>query len=258
MVKGFGMPQTIIAANWKMNHGLTETACFLADFRKAVPDLPSAVLPVICPAFPSLALASTLLNGSGVPLGAQNMSEKDSGAFTGEVSASMLLSVGCEYVILGHSERRHIYGETDPLISKKVRQALKCGLIPILCVGETLEQRQAADTMRVLDTQLTGCLEGVELAEANRLVVAYEPVWAIGTGINATPEQASEAHVHIRQKLVERFGSLGAEITIQYGGSVKPDNASAILRAPEVNGALVGGASLNVDSFCSIIRSVTR
>ncbi len=211
---------------------------------------------VLCPPFTALITVSQALEGSGFLLGAQNMHEEEEGAYTGEISAVMLLSLGVSHVILGHSERRYYFSESDPQIREKVASALRAGLRPILCVGESLSERESGNMESVLAGQLEGCLEGIEISGADDLVVAYEPVWAIGTGQTATPEQAQEVHAFIRAKLTQFFGvDLAGMIRIQYGGSVKPDNAANLMEQPDIDGALVGGASLDAESFAAIVRS---
>jgi triosephosphate isomerase len=196
------------------------------------------------------------LKGSPIALGAQNMYHEKNGAFTGELSAAMLLDVGCKYAILGHSERRHILGETNQDVCRKVHAALAGGLSPIVCVGETLQEREAGKTSDIVREQFFGSLAGLKSDQALRLVIAYEPVWAIGTGVNATPQQAEEVHADLRKALELRFGSeAAARVRIQYGGSVKPDNAAELLGQPNIDGALVGGASLKADLFLPIIAA---
>ncbi len=196
------------------------------------------------------------MRGSAVELGGQNCYPEKEGAFTGEVSPVMLADVGCKWVILGHSERRHKLGETDAFINRKVHAALAAGMHVILCLGETLDERKGDRTEMVLDTQLTGSLAGIDGAGLKRMVLAYEPVWAIGTGHNATPEQAQQAHAYIRHQISERFGEETArELPIQYGGSMKPDNAVSLLHQPDVDGGLIGGASLKAEQFLAIVRA---
>ena len=211
----------------------------------------------VCPPFPYLALVGEILKGSRVALGAQNLFPEKEGAFTGEVSPTMLLDLGCKYVILGHSERRHKLGESDAFINQKVRVALAAGLDVIFCVGETLDQREADQTEAVLDRQLTQGLAGLSADTLTRLSIAYEPVWAIGNlGHHATPQQAQEAHAVIRRRFGQMFGEKSAQaLAIQYGGSVKPENAAALLGRPGVDGVLIGGASLNADQFLAIVRA---
>ena len=209
----------------------------------------------VCPPFPYLGRVAEVLSGSQIALGAQNLYPEKEGAFTGEVSPTMLRDVGCQYVIVGHSERRHKLGESDAFINRKVKAGLAAGLRVILCVGETLEERDANQTDAVFHRHVTEGLTGLTEEVLPRLVIAYEPVWAIGTGRNATPEQAQAAHAFIRRRFGEMFGEKAAEtLPIQYGGSVKPENAATLLRQPDVDGALVGGASLDPSSFARIVK----
>lgn len=227
----------------KLAHALTE----------AVPSH-SAVHVAVCPPAISLDAVFGALRGSNIRLGAQNMHAADKGAYTGEVSAAMLRSVGCHYVILGHSERRQYFGETDAGVNAKTKQALDKGLVPIVCVGETLDEREAGREQEVVRTQVVGALNGVDVSSADTLVIAYEPVWAIGTGVVATPEQAQAMHAFIRGLLQAQYGdTLGKVIHILYGGSMKPDNAEALCSQPDVDGGLIGGASLKAESFAQII-----
>jgi triosephosphate isomerase len=244
-----------VAGNWKMYTDAATAKQLAAGVVQGV-GKDDRVTVAVCPPFPYLALVGEVLRGGPVALGAQNAYTEKEGAFTGEVSPWMLADVGCRYVILGHSERRHKLGETDELISRKVHAALAAGLRVILCVGEALEERQADRTEAVLAAQLSGSLAGVEAAALANVVLAYEPVWAIGTGVNATPQQAQEAHAFLRGRAAERFGAAAArDLLIQYGGSVKPDNAASLLHQPDVDGALVGGASLKADQFLAIVRA---
>ncbi|MCK4771772.1 MAG: triose-phosphate isomerase [Candidatus Latescibacteria bacterium] len=250
------MRRYIVAGNWKMHKTAEEAVNLALALIPLVSDVRSVEV-VLCPPFTALPSVGEVLNGSGLFLGAQNMHHEPQGAYTGEISASMLLPLGVSHVILGHSERRHYFIESDPQIREKVGAALQAGLTPILCVGETLAEREAGETESVVSGQLEGCLEGIELAQAEDLVVAYEPVWAIGTGKTATLEQAQEVHALIRAKLTQFFGvDLAGKIRIQYGGSVKPENAAELMAQPDIDGALVGGASLDADSFAAIVRSV--
>jgi len=246
--------KSYVAGNWKMN----TTAQDAVRLARAVAEGAGALEMdlAVCPPFVYLGAVAAALRGSRVALGGQNMYFEPKGAFTGEVSAAMLKDVGCRCVILGHSERRHILGERDDLIRAKVQAAVAAGLDPILCVGETLEERDANRTLAVVERQVREGLSGTTADAARRVTIAYEPVWAIGTGRNATPEQAQEAHAAVRKLLAALFGKDVAEsIRIQYGGSVKPENARAILSQPDVDGALVGGASLKADSFLDIARA---
>ena len=249
------MRSTIIAGNWKMYKDLGETRSFLEALTAAMPALPEYLKVVVCPPYTSLAAAGELLGGSSVGLGAQDMSEHDEGAFTGEVSWKMLRSVGCEYVILGHSERRQYHRESDELVNRKAIKALEHGLRPILCVGETLQEREGGTTTDVVTRQVRGVLKGLTAQKMAGVIVAYEPVWAIGTGRNATPEQAQEVHALIRSLVEELFGpDTARQLTIQYGGSVKPDNAAGLLSQKDIDGALIGGACLKTESFLKIIE----
>ena len=249
------MRRPFVAGNWKMNTDRAAGVELAKGIAAALAD-DSSVEVLVAPPFPNLSAIGEAIDGSNVILGAQNAHFESSGAFTGEVAPEMLLDIGCRYVILGHSERRQIFGETDELINKKVAAAISRGLDVILCLGETLEERDANRTEDVLKTQLAGCLAGRSADELKNLVIAYEPVWAIGTGRNATPAQAQAAHAFIRNWLSEQFGGeIGEGTRIQYGGSVKPDNAAELLSQTDVDGALVGGASLKIDSFVAIIRA---
>ena len=219
----------------------------------------STVDVVVCPPATDLVPVKEILGVTNVLLGGQNIHWEDEGAFTGEISAAMLLDAGCDFVIIGHSERRHVFGETDGGINQKVKKALETGLKPIFCIGEKLDQREAGLTEKIIEGQIRAGLANIRFTSANDLVVAYEPVWAIGTGVTATPQQAQEVHAFIRNLLCELFShELGGNIRIQYGGSVKPGNADELLSQPDIDGALVGGASLDADSFTAIIKSAEK
>ncbi len=250
------MRKKIIAANWKMNMTVSETEGFLASFRLEIEEV-SGVEVVIAPPFTALAKLSELLGGSQqIRLGAQNFYFEKSGAYTGEVSAAMLRELFVKFVIIGHSERRQIFGETDALINKKVVAALATELKPILCVGETLAEREAGQEKSVLETQLKGGLAGLKPDEILEIVIAYEPVWAIGTGRTATALQAQECHAHVREVVAELSDPVTADkVRIQYGGSVKPSNALELLTQPDIDGALVGGASLEPRGFADIVKA---
>lgn len=249
----------IFAANWKMNKGPSETEDFAKAFLSKVQHQTFPCDIVIAPPFVSLAMASKLFgNVSAVALAAQNCSQFDSGAYTGEVSAMMLKEFFVHYVILGHSERRAIYGETDEFINAKVRKARELNFKPIFCIGETLEERKAKKLEEVLRRQVTVGLDGLSEKDVVDTVIAYEPVWAIGTGVTATAEQAQEAHAFVRSLVGEKFGAdAAAKVRIQYGGSVKPANAKELMDCPDIDGALIGGASLEVQSFLDIITNGT-
>jgi triosephosphate isomerase len=251
------MRPKFIAGNWKM-HTTAATARQLASAVVRGLGAEGRVQVAVCPPLPYLALVGDVLRGSPVALGAQNLYPEKEGAFTGEVSPAMLVDVGGTYVILGHSERRRKpeLAESDAFINRKIRAALAAGLHAILCLGETLEERQAGQTETVLQAQLGESLAGLDSSQMARVVLTYEPVWAIGTGHSATPDQAQEVHAFLRQRMRETFGSeTAAALLIQDGGSIKPDNAAALLRQPDVDGALVGGASLNADHFPAIVRA---
>lgn len=246
----------IIAANWKMNQTPSETEAFLQKFVGFF-DGKTAIDIVIAPPFVSLPKAAEFLGQSeAVDLSAQNMSPEPSGAFTGEVSAAMLNELGCGYVILGHSERRTLFGEDDAFINRKVRAACEAGIKSILCIGETLEERDGGKIEEVLKTQLEGSLADVSAEQMADIVIAYEPVWAIGTGRTATPEQAQEAHAYVRSVLADKYGEEVANgVRIQYGGSAKPANAAELIAQADIDGFLVGGASLDPDSFHEIVKA---
>jgi triosephosphate isomerase len=247
------MRKPFIAGNWKMNLTRAE-AVMLAKGVAEKSSQHSQVEIAVCPPAIYLEAVAAALSGSSVGLGAQNVYPENNGAFTGELSTAMLLDIGCRYVILGHSERRQLMGETDEQVSKKAQKALAAGLVPIVCVGETLAQREAGQTLNVVESQFAGSLAGIATAEMSKVVLAYEPVWAIGTGKVATTAQAEEVHAALRKLLQTRYNSQVANaVRIQYGGSVKPDNAAELLAQPNIDGALVGGASLNAESFLGII-----
>jgi len=248
------MRKPLIAGNWKMY-----------KTRREARDVVNALLPLvannkpveiaICPPATALNDLADLVKGTNVALGAQNCHWEDEGAFTGELSPRMLKDAGCKYVIVGHSERRQFFGETDANINKKARALYRNQIIPIICVGETLAEREASRTAEVVTTQLKGCLAGLPAERFAESVIAYEPVWAIGTGKTATPEQAQEVHALIRKLIAEIFGpNVAEQVRIQYGGSVKPENATTLMTQPDIDGALVGGASLKADSFAAIVN----
>jgi triosephosphate isomerase len=250
------MRKMVIAGNWKMHGELNETVNLISGIKNLLKDYDLKCDVIVAPPFTSLETANTLVKDSPIKLSAQNMHFEDKGAFTGEISHSMLKSVGCEYVILGHSERRSIFGETDEIINKKIVKALSVGLNPIFCIGETLEEREGNVTEKVVETQIRKGLENVSESDLAKIIVAYEPVWAIGTGKVATPEQAQDVHYFIRNLISQMYSKEAAEnLTIQYGGSVKPDNAAGLLSKPDIDGALVGGACLKADSFVDIIKA---
>ncbi len=244
----------IIAGNWKMNMTASQARDLAAKLVPLVAGVAEREI-VIAPPFTSLAAAAEAIRGSNIGLAAQNLHAEEKGAFTGEVSADMLLDSGCKYVIIGHSERRQYFGETDETANKKVRQALRKGLLPILCVGETLAEREAGKLHAVIERQVTGGLRDVTAAEMQKVVIAYEPVWAIGTGKTATPGQANEVHALIRKTVQVLYDAATAQgLRVQYGGSVTPDTVSTLMAEPDIDGALVGGASLKPDSFAAIVN----
>ena len=252
------MRTPFIAANWKMYKTVHEAVVFVKEFRSLVKDI-TAVEIVVAPPFTALHAIAEAARSSNVGVSGQNLHWEKDGAFTGEISARMLREAGAEYVIVGHSERRRLFGETDQSVNRKVVAALGVGLTPIVCIGETLEEREAEQMLPVLDRQIKEGLDGLSGDQVHSLVIAYEPVWAIGTGRNATPEQAAEAHAHIRGRLRSWFGGSAADgCHVIYGGSVKPDNIHDLIVLPDVDGALVGGASLDVRGFADIVSRSQR
>jgi len=247
------MRRPIMAANWKMHKGPAEAVAFAEAFLPLARDA-SEVDVVLAPPFPALDRLASALGGSSVALAAQNVHPEPKGAFTGEVAPGMLRELGCAYAIVGHSERRSLFGEASGFVSRKAAALLEAGIRPIVCVGETLDQREAGQTFDVVGRQLEESLDAVAPTRAAELVVAYEPVWAIGTGKTATPEMAQEVHAFARERLAKRFGDGAAEIRIQYGGSVKPENVGELMAKPDIDGGLVGGASLEPESFARIVH----
>jgi triosephosphate isomerase len=244
----------LVAANWKMHGSRAALAAWWQDFAPAVAE---AVEVVWCPPLPYLHEAIQLAGGR-VGVGAQNLAEADAGAYTGEVSGAMLADCGVSHVIVGHSERRALYGESDAVVAAKLRRALAAGLTPILCVGETLEEREAGETAAVVSRQLSAAVEGLSVAELARVVLAYEPVWAIGTGRTATPEQAQDVHALLRAQLRGLDAKVSDSAKILYGGSVKPGNAASLFAQPDIDGGLIGGASLVAADFAAIVAAADR
>jgi triosephosphate isomerase len=245
----------LIAGNWKMHKSVADTVKYVKELRALVKDV-TGVEVVVAPPFTAVHAAAEAARNSNVGIAAQDLYWEREGAFTGEVSATMVREAGAEYVIVGHSERRTLFGETDANVREKVRAAIGGGLTPIACIGEPLDQRERGETFDVLDRQIKQGLDGLTGEQVGHLVIAYEPVWAIGTGRNATAAQAGEAHAHIRKRLQQWFGAGAAELChVIYGGSVKPENISELIAQPDVDGALVGGASLDVRSFMAIVTS---
>lgn len=249
------MRKPIIAGNWKMNKTVAEAVALVEGIKLDLAECVE-VETVVCPPFTALKAVSDALADTQIKLGCQNMSDQDDGAYTGEVSHTMLRELYVKYVILGHSERRSYYGETDAIVNSKVKKALASTLRPIVCVGETLAQREAGETERVVEEQVRGSLAGVTPEQFEDLVIAYEPVWAIGTGVTATTEQAQEVHAFIRRLIGEMVGEKAAAgLRIQYGGSMKPANAAELLAQPDIDGGLIGGASLESRSFVGIVKA---
>lgn len=251
------MRDYLVAGNWKMNGSAASSKELVAGIVAGAPHSDSAKL-LICPPFPYLAAVATQIAGSRVSLGAQTVSEHESGAFTGEVAPAMLRDVGCEYVIVGHSERRSLYGETSFEVAAKFKAALDAGLKPILCVGETLEQRESGGTESVVEVQLGAVIDKVGIAGFKSAVVAYEPVWAIGTGVTASPEQAQDVHRHIRGVMAGHDAGVAESTQILYGGSMKGENAAGLLSMPDIDGGLIGGASLKAGDFLAIAEAAAQ
>ena len=247
------MRRKLIAGNWKMNGNLAANAALLsgikAELRQPACDV------VVCAPTPYLAQCQSALTDSAIAWGAQDVSEHESGAYTGEVSADMLLDFGCRYVIVGHSERRTYHAENDQLVARKTSLAVKRGLTPIVCVGETLSEREAGNTESVVGRQIDAVMSIIDAAELAKIVIAYEPVWAIGTGKTATPQMAQEVHAFLREKLAQKDAETSARVRILYGGSMKPDNAKELLSMPDIDGGLIGGAALKAGDFLAIIRA---
>lgn len=253
------MRKTLIAGNWKMNNDVEQSLELVKKLVDLSDNFDENVDVVVCPAFTSLFAVKQVLNGSKIKLGAQNMHFEDKGAFTGEVSPLMLKNIGVDYVIIGHSERRQYFNESDDTVNKKLKTALKYDIIPILCVGETLQQRENNKEKETVKNQIVKAFENIESSDAERITVAYEPIWAIGTGVNATNEQANEMTSFIRECISEIFDNvLSQKIIIQYGGSVNSANAKELLSQNSIDGALVGGASLKADEFIKIINYAIR
>lgn len=250
--------KVIVAGNWKMNKTAAEGAALIQALKPLAADVTAAEV-VVCPPFTTLGAVVEACRGSNIKVGAQNIHWAESGAFTGEISGAMLREAGVEYVIIGHSERRQYFGETDATVNARLMAALKAGLKPIVCIGETLEERESGRTEAVLGTQLAEGLKGIDAATAATLVLAYEPVWAIGTGKTATPEMAQETHAFIRRTLKALFGAAAADaVRIQYGGSMKPDNAEALVGQADIDGGLIGGAALKADSFAALVKNAVK
>lgn len=249
------MRKRLVVGNWKLHGSLSQNAILLELIKQGVHGVKCEV--AVCPPYPYLSQVRELLAGSEVALGAQSVSEHAMGAFTGEVAATMLKEVGCRYVLVGHSERRSLFGETDDVVAAKFKAAHLAGLMPVLCVGESLAERESGRTLSVVAGQLAAIIDCAGVAALASSVIAYEPVWAIGTGITATPHQVQEVHAAIRERIGVEDASLAAGVRILYGGSVKPQNARELFEQPDVDGGLVGGAALVADDFLAICRSTT-
>jgi len=248
------MRRALMAGNWKMNKTIPEAIALLLELKERIGDVRSADI-VVCPPFTALSSAASILKGSNIELGAQDVFWKEKGAYTGEISVPMLVDVGCRYCLVGHSERRTYFGETDETVNMKVKAVLKGGLTPIMCVGETLEERRNGKTFDVVERQVRSGLLDLTPEEIGSVVIAYEPVWAIGTGINAEPQQANEVHIFIADLLEDLAGKgISDSVRILYGGSVTPDNVVSLMSESRIDGVLVGGASLDANSFSSIVR----
>lgn len=251
------MRNILIAGNWKMNGDTVGNAELVAGIIAGAPRSQRVSL-LVCPPYPYLSAVSSQLAGGAVSLGAQNVSEHEAGAFTGEVAPAMLRDCGCDYVIVGHSERRSLYGESSDVVARKFQAALDAGLRPILCVGETLEEREADRTEDVVDEQLNTVIEAAGIAAFGEAVVAYEPVWAIGTGKTASPGQAQDVHAHIRGVVAGHDPDVADRLLILYGGSMKGDNAAGLLSMPDIDGGLIGGASLKAEDFLAIAAAAAQ
>ncbi len=248
----------IVAGNWKMNKTVGESLTLIRELRGMVSMVRDKVEVVVAPPFTALAPVAKAIVDSNIRLAGQNCFWEVWGAYTGEVSAPMLAEVGCLYVILGHSERRQYFGETDETVNRRVKAALNSQLLPIICIGETLAQREGGRTLEVVTRQLSAALESFAAADVARFVIAYEPIWAIGTGRNATSNQAQEVHAHIREQLTGLYSrEISEKVRIQYGGSVKPENAAELMGQPDIDGALVGGASLKAGDFAAIVKAAS-
>lgn len=251
------MRRPLIAGNWKMNNNSAESVELVSQLREMISGVKEVEV-VVAPPYTALGSVAAAIKGSTILLSAQNIFWEEKGAFTGEVSPAMLKDIGCQYAIIGHSERRQYFGETNETVNKRLKAALNASLIPLVCIGETLEEREAGKTLAIIEQQVKEGLDGLSSGEMEKVVVAYEPVWAIGTGKTATPEQAQEAHQFIRKMLAQVFNKGVAEGTrILYGGSVKPDNVDQLMSQKDIDGALVGGASLKADSFARIVQFKT-
>ena len=251
--------KVFIAGNWKMNKNAAETKALCAELKEKFASFCSCKADVaVCPPFTSLATAIEELKGSNIKVGAQNIHWADNGAFTGEISGDMLKEMGVEYVIIGHSERRQYFGETDETVNKRIAAALKYDLKPIVCIGETLEEREGNKTEAVLEKQIKGAFAGISADDFKKIVIAYEPVWAIGTGKTATPDMAEATHAFIRKVVAELYGALAEDVVIQYGGSMKPENSKELVAQADIDGGLIGGAALKAGSFFDLVSNAVN
>jgi triosephosphate isomerase len=247
------MRKPLMAGNWKMNKTIAESVSFVRMLKTAAADIKDVDV-LVCPTFICVNVVYNEVKGSNINVGAQDLFWEEKGAFTGEVSASMLKDVGCSYVLVGHSERRQYFGEVDKAVNKKVKAALLNDIVPIVCVGETLREREENATFKVIEKQVKESLSDLSQEEASKLVIAYEPVWAIGTGKTATPQQAQEVHAFIRETYSQLYKDVADKVRVLYGGSVKPDNVSELMKQSDIDGGLVGGASLEVESFVKLVK----
>lgn len=243
----------LIAGNWKMHKTIPEALELINGLKKSLAGVTDREA-LVCPTFTAIYAVSQALKGTNIKVGGQNLHWESKGAFTGEIAANMLVDAGCSYVIVGHSERRQYFGETDETVNKKTKSAFAAGLVPIVCVGETLAEREKNVTFTVIETQIKNGMAGLTPEQAKTVVIAYEPVWAIGTGKTASPAQAEEVHAFIRKTYAAMYGDAAQAVRILYGGSVKPDNVSELMKQPNIDGGLVGGASMDVDSFTKLVK----
>ena len=251
--------KVIVAGNWKMNKTAAEGVALVEALKPLVADVCSCCAEVVvCPTFTTLSAVVEACKGSNVKVGAQNVHWAESGAFTGEISAAMLKEAGVEYVILGHSERRQYFGETDATVNSRLKAAIAAGLKPIVCIGETLEEREGNKTEAVLEKQIKGAFAGISADDFKKIVIAYEPVWAIGTGKTATPDMAEATHAFIRKVVAELYGALAEDVVIQYGGSMKPENSKELVAQADIDGGLIGGAALKAGSFFDLVSNAVN
>ncbi|MFA7074663.1 MAG: triose-phosphate isomerase [Endomicrobiaceae bacterium] len=247
------MRRPLMAGNWKMHKTIPEAIAMVKELKSKIADVKDVDV-LLCPTFTALYALANELKGSNIKIGAQNLFWEPKGAFTGEIAANMIVDAGCSYVIIGHSERRQYFGETDETVNKRIKAALNAGLFPIVCVGETLNERESNVTFKVIEKQVRDGIKELTAEESAKIVIAYEPVWAIGTGKTATPEQAQEVHEFIRKVYSEMYGSAAEGTRILYGGSVKPDNVAELMKKADIDGGLVGGASLEASSFEKLVK----